>query len=351
MLPDSSTAWRAVQRHDSVFDGRFVYAVRTTRIFCRPSCPSRRPARSRVEFFASPADAERAGYRACKRCRPSDTGQTATARAITRAVEYLHRHPGNRVKLVTLARAAGMSAFHLQRAFKRALGVSPREYQEARRRRALAAHLREGHTVSRAIYEAGYGSSSRVYERSTSDLGMTPATLGRRAKGERIQFSIVDSSLGRLLAAYTERGVCCVKIGADDRTLEREFRSEFSAAELIPAGPAIHEWIGAIVRVVDEGGSGTAAAGVPLDARGTAFQLRVWKELRRIPRGTTLSYTEVARRIGRPRAVRAVASACAANPVAVLVPCHRVLRSDGSLGGYRWGLERKQELLDRESPR
>lgn len=346
---DRAVAWRAVRHHDTRFDGQFVYAVRSTRVFCRPSCPSRRPTRSRVEFFASPADAERAGYRACKRCRPSDTGPTTVARAVTRAVDYLDGHPEERVTLATLSRAAGMSAFHLQRAFKRALGVSPREYHEARRRRAFTERLREGNTVSRATYEAGYGSSSRVYERSARNLGMTPGAIGKRAKGERVHFSIVDSSLGRLLAAYTERGVCCVKIGDDERALEREFRSEFSAAEIIAAGPAIHEWIRAIVRAVETAGPVSPAAEIPLDARGTAFQWRVWKELQRIPRGTTLSYTDVARRIGRPKAVRAVAGACASNPVAVVVPCHRVRRSDGSLGGYRWGIERKQQLLERES--
>jgi len=335
-----------VQRRDRGYDGRFVYAVASTRIFCRPSCSSRRPTRSRVEFFGTTAEAERAGYRACKRCRPTSAETPAIERAIRGAVEYLERHREERVTLESLARAVHVSAFHLQRAFKRSLGVSPREYQNAQRRQNLGDRLRRGDTVSRATYEAGFGSSSRVYERSSREMGMTPAAIRRGAEGQRIQFGIVDSSLGRLLAAYTERGVCSVKIGTDDRALEREFRADFPGAEISAAGPAIHEWISAIVRSLDEGSND--ASQVPVDARGTAFQWRVWKELQRIPGGTTLSYTDVARRIGHPTAVRAVARACATNPVAVVVPCHRVVRGDGSLGGYRWGLERKEQLLERE---
>src|SRR4051812_35165968 len=343
-LPDTTTAWRAVQDRDRRFDGRFVYGVSSTHIFCRPSCSSRRPTRSRVEFFSSPADAERAGYRACKRCRPATTEKPAIERAVARAAEYLGAHAGERVTLAVLARAVGVSGFHLQRAFKRALGVSPREYQNAQRHHVLSDRLRKGDTVSRATYEAGFGSSSRVYESAARVMGMTPATLRKGATGERIQFGIVDSPLGRILAAYTERGVCSVKLGADDRALERDFRSEFPGADISSAGPAIHEWITAIVQSI----AGGDISDIPIDARGTAFQWRVWKELQRIPRGTTLSYSDVARRIGNPKAVRAVAHACATNPVALVIPCHRVVREDGSLGGYRWGLERKEALLDLE---
>ena len=345
VLPDASTAWRAVQQRDRRFDGRFVYGVSSTRIFCRPSCSSRRPTRARVEFFGSPEEAERAGYRACKRCRPTTAAPRSIELAVARAAEHLARHAHERVTLAALARLVGVSAFHLQREFKRALRVTPREYQSAQRRRMLAERLRRGDTVSRATFEAGFGSSSRVYERATGEMGMTPAALRKGAVGQRIQFSIVDSPLGRLLAAYTERGVCCVKIGSDDRALEREFRTEFPEAEIRLAGATIHEWIAAIVRGVESG----EHMDVPIDARGTAFQWRVWKELQRIPRGTTLSYTDVARRIGQPTAVRAAARACATNPVALVIPCHRVVREDGSLGGYRWGLERKETLLEIES--
>ena len=341
-LPDRSTAWRAVQQRDHRFDGQFVYAVSSTRIFCRPSCSSRRPTKSRVEFFNSAADAARAGYRACKRCRPTSSAASAIDRAVARASEFLKQHADTRVTLATLAGEVGVSAFHLQRAFKRALGLSPREYQDAERRRVLASRLRGGDTVSRATYEAGFGSSSRVYERS---MGMTPATIRRGGAGQRIQFSIVDCPLGRLLVAYTERGVCSVAIGDDDRALERAFRADFSEAEVHAAGTSIHEWITAIVRSV-EGVRPNAA--IPLDAQGTAFQWRVWNALQQIPRGTTLSYSEVAKRIGQPSAVRAVARACATNPVALVIPCHRVVREDGDLGGYRWGVERKRALLESE---
>lgn len=341
-LPDRSTAWRAVQHRDAAYDGRFVYAVSSTRIYCRPSCSSRRPTRSRVEFYPSPGDAEAAGYRACKRCRPTNGEASRVDRAVADACAYLSKHAEEPTTLAMLSRAVGMSAFHLQRAFKRSLGLSPREFRDAERRRLLAARLRQGDTVSRATYEAGFGSSSRVYERS-DEMGMTPAELRKRGAGRKVQFSIVDSPLGRLLVAYTERGVCSVAIGDDDQALERELRLDFSGATISRAGSTIHEWITAIVAGLEG-----AATSIPLDARGTAFQWRVWNALQRIPRGTTLSYSEVAARIGQPSAVRAVARACATNPVALVIPCHRVVREDGQLGGYRWGIERKQALLERE---
>ncbi|MGH7677939.1 MAG: bifunctional DNA-binding transcriptional regulator/O6-methylguanine-DNA methyltransferase Ada [Gemmatimonadaceae bacterium] len=342
-LPDQSTAWRAVQQRDATFDGQFVYAVSSTRIFCRPSCSSRRPTRSRVEFFSSPADAERAGYRACKRCRPTSLAGRSIDRAVARASAYLKQHAAERVTLSALAREVGVSAFHLQRAFKRAMGISPREFHDAERRRLLTTRLRKGDTVSRATYEAGFGSSSRVYERP---LGMTPAAIRRGGAGQRIQYGIVDSPLGRLLVAYTERGVCAVAFGDSDAALEKSLRTDFAGAVINPAGSAIHEWITAIVRSVE---GVDPKSPIPLDAQGTAFQWRVWTALQRIPRGTTLSYSDVAKRIGQPSAVRAVARACATNPVALVVPCHRVVREDGGLGGYRWGIERKAELLEREA--
>lgn len=339
-IPDTSTAWRAVQQRDRRYDGRFVYGVNSTGIYCRPSCSSRRPTRSRVEFFDSPASAERAGFRACKRCRP--TSETSTIdEAVTRACEYIERHVEEPVTLAALSRAVGVSAFHLQRVFKRAMGISPREYRDAQRRRRLTNRLREGQSVSRATYEAGFGSSSRVYERS---LGMSPASVRKGGEGQRIQFSIVRSPLGRLLVAYTEHGVCSVAIGDDDRRLEQGLRRDFPNADVRAAGSTIHEWISAIVASID---GGTSSA-VPIDARGTAFQWRVWNALQRIPRGTTLSYSQVAQRIGKPSTARAVARACATNPVALVIPCHRVVREDGDLGGYRWGLDRKRALLERE---
>jgi AraC family transcriptional regulator of adaptative response/methylated-DNA-[protein]-cysteine methyltransferase len=342
---ETTTAWRAVQHRDATFDGRFVYAVASTRIYCRPSCSSRRPTRSRVEFYDTPVLAERAGYRACKRCKPTSSDAKRIDRAVARAADYLKSHVDGAVTLTTLARETGVSAFHLQRAFKRALGVSPRQFHAAERRRRLSAHLRKGATVSRATYEAGFGSSSRVYERTSSSLGMTPGALRKGGAGERIQFGVVPSPLGRLLVAWTEKGVCTVSIGDNDGALERAFRAEFPNADIRPAGPAIHEWMTAIVASL-EGEKPNRA--IPIDARGTAFQTRVWAALQAIPRGTTLSYSEVAKKIGRPSAVRAVARACATNPVALLIPCHRVVREDGGLGGYRWGIERKEQLLAHE---
>ena len=338
-IPDRPTAWRAVQQRDRNYDGRFVYGVSSTKIFCRPSCPSRRPTAAMVEFFTSPADAQRAGYRACKRCRPTTS---TTDSMVATVCDYITAHAEQRLTLAMLASAARMSPFHLQRRFKQEIGITPKQFQQAQRRARLTERLRAGDTVSRATYEAGFGSSSRVYDRS---LGMSPSALRKRGAGQRLQFSIVDSPFGRLLVAYTEHGVCSVALGDRDADLERAFRRDFSAAEIHRAGETIHAWITAIVDSLE--GQGNTAA-VPLDARGTAFQLQVWKALQRIPRGTTLSYSELARRIGRPTAVRAVARACATNPVAVVVPCHRVVREDGGLGGYRWGVERKEAILDRE---
>ena len=341
-LPDRTDAWRAVMQRDRNYDGRFVYAVSSTRIFCRPSCSSRRPNRENVRFFETADQAQKAGYRACKRCKPTGKPTRDIDAALSAAAEFLKAPSRGPVTLSALSREVGVSAFHLQREFKRAFGVSPREFQDANRRRVLGTRLRNGDTVSRATYEAGFGSSSRVYERK---LGMSPSTLRKGGKGQRIQFAIVNSPLGRVLGAYTEKGVCAVSIGDNDRALEKALRDQFPNAEINAAGSTIHEWITAIVRGI---GGGINPA-IPLDAQGSAFQWRVWKALQQIPRGTTLSYSEVARKIGQPTAARAVARACATNPVALVIPCHRVVRDDGTLGGYRWGLDRKAELLDLES--
>lgn len=341
-LPDRTDAWRAVQQRDRNYDGRFVYAVSSTRIFCRPSCSSRRPNRENVRFFETADQAQKAGYRACKRCKPTGKAARDIDGALTTAAEFLKANTQAPVTLSALSRHVGVSAFHLQREFKRAFGVSPREFHDAERRRQLSTRLRKGATVSRATYEAGFGSSSRVYERK---LGMSPATVRKGGKGQRIQFAIVNSPLGRLLGAYTEKGVCAVSIGDSDRALEKSLREQFPNAEINQAGSTINEWISAIV----QGIGGGINPSIPLDAQGSAFQWRVWKALQQIPRGTTLSYSEVAEKIGQPTAARAVARACATNPVALVIPCHRVVRDDGTLGGYRWGLERKAEILEMES--
>ncbi len=344
--PDwEATAWHAVTERDPQFDGRFVYGVSSTGVFCRPSCPSRIPRRDRVRFFNDAAAAERAGFRACKRCRPaSQTGSRSDA-AIARAVEYLSLHGDERVTLARLAAEVGLSPYHLQRAFKRSVGVSPKEYVDALRQRRFVERLRAGDTVSRATYEAGYGSSSRVYGRAEVRAAMTPAAYRRRAPGARIRFTTVAVPLGRLLVAYTDDGVCAVELGDDDAQLERTLRADFANAEITRAPGRANAWVQSIVR---QARGQPCSDHVPLDVQGTAFQWTVWKALQRIPLGETRSYAEVARAVGRPAAVRAVANACARNPVAVVVPCHRVVRSDGEAGGYRWGAARKQQLLRSE---
>jgi len=346
--PNDGEAWRAVEQRDARYDGRFVYAVRSTHVYCRPSCPSRRPSRANVAFFDAPDAAERAGYRACLRCSPREDPAMSNASAVSRARAYLDTHTGEPISLAQLARHAGLSAPYLQRAFKRAFGVSPKEYQDALRSVRLKARLRAGDTVSRATFEAGYGSSSRVYERTNEMLGMTPAVFRRGGDGMRVVYAIAESPLGRVLVGHTERGVCTVALGESDTELERRLRADFPKADIERASAATHEWVQA---VLDRIRHPEHDSRVPLDVNGTAFQWRVWKALQDIPAGTSRSYREVARAIGKPTAARAVARACATNPVAVVIPCHRVVREDGGLGGYRWGIDRKLELLNREAKR
>jgi AraC family transcriptional regulator, regulatory protein of adaptative response / methylated-DNA-[protein]-cysteine methyltransferase len=341
----STDAWRAVLERDARFDGRFVYGVTSSGVFCRPSCPSRRPNRDRVRFFVDAAAAQRAGFRACKRCRPASGGPSRVQAAVERAIAYLEAHVDGPVTLAVLAAHVGLSPYHLQRAFTGAVGVSPRAYRDALRKRRFDKRLRAGDTVSRATYEAGYGSSSRVYGRREVRAGMSPAALRRRAAGRHIRFTVVPVPLGHLLVAFTDEGVCAVELGDREDRLERELRSNFSGAVIERAPRSANTWIAAVVAQVR--GRAPALA-VPLDVQGTAFQWKVWRALQRIPRGETRSYAQVARSIGAPRAVRAVAGACARNPVAVVVPCHRVVRTDGALGGYRWGEERKALLLESE---
>ncbi|HEX5817827.1 MAG TPA: bifunctional DNA-binding transcriptional regulator/O6-methylguanine-DNA methyltransferase Ada [Gemmatimonadales bacterium] len=329
-------AWDRVCARDRAADGRFVYAVRTTGVYCRPSCPARRPRRENVVFFDAPADAEGAGFRACLRCHPA----SETPDLVTRARGVLEREE-LAPSLEALAAQLGVSAGHLQRTFRAATGLSPRAYAERLRSERLRRSLQDGSTVSRAIFDAGFGSSSQAYATATRHLGMTPGAYRRGGAGLDIRFAFGDSSLGRVLVAWTARGVCAVYPGADDAALERALAAEFPNATRTPAAesPAVREVLAAI--------DGDGALPL-LDPQGTAFQREVWAALREIPRGATRSYTDVARRLGRPDAVRAVAGACAANNIAVLIPCHRVLRGDGGLGGYRWGEDRKRRLLARE---
>ena len=342
MQTELQNKWQQVVARDARQDGRFVFAVRTTGIYCRPSCPSRRPRRDSVEFFEGPNEAERAGYRACLRCKPTQI--SAQAQYVTHARQLLDNTEGV-VTLRELSRRVGVSPFHLQRLFKRATGLSPREYQSARRMQHVKTGLRKGEDVTTALYDAGFGSPSRLYEKAPQQLGMTPGEYRRGGAGANITFAIAPTPLGRLLIAATERGLCAVRFGDNAADLERDLRKEFHAAELHRDDTAMRRYVESLLAVVR--GEKTTID-LPLDVRATAFQMKVWNKLRQIPRGETRSYGEVAREIGEPGAVRAVARACASNPIALAVPCHRVVRSDGGLAGYRWGMERKKKLLERE---
>jgi AraC family transcriptional regulator, regulatory protein of adaptative response / methylated-DNA-[protein]-cysteine methyltransferase len=338
--------WEAVAAKDSRFDGQFVFAVSSTKIYCRPSCPSRRPRREHVTFFDVPAAAEEAGFRACLRCEPRrarvvDSG----VQLVQRVCRFLDASQTETVKLVDLAADAGVSTFHLQRTFKRIMGISPRQYLTARRFGNFKTLVREGEPVTQALYDSGFNSSSRLYEHAPEELGMTPATYGRGGLGTNISYTTVASPLGRLLVAVTQRGVCAVRMGDTDAELEKDLRAEFPAATIRRDDSALRE---PVKKILNHLGNKEPKLDLPLDIRSTAFQRQVWEQLRAIPYGQTVSYGAVAKALGKPGAVRAVGRACATNPVALVIPCHRVVREDQSLGGYRWGLERKQKLIDRE---
>lgn len=340
-----ASVWQAISSRDSGFDGRFVYGVRTTHIYCRPSCPSRQPRREHVEVFAEPALAERAGYRACKRCEPALTAVPDRGVALVqRACAYMDAHLDSALPLAAVARAAHGSPAHVQRTFKRVLGISPRAYVAAKREQRLRGALRTGQSVGRAVFEAGYASGRPVYGPVAGPLGMTPATYRKGGTGATIRYTVVASPLGQLLVAATERGVCSVRLGDHAVQLEAGLRSEFSAARLerVPGPP--RAWVSAIRAALGKNADG-GVGDLPVDVRATAFQRRVWDALRQIPVGETRTYSEVAQAVGSPRAVRAVARACATNPVAIIVPCHRVVRTGGASAGYRWGLDRKRALL------
>ena len=341
--------WAAVLRRDRSVDGQFVYAVTSTGVFCRPSCPSRRPRADRVRFFATTTAAERAGYRACRRCHPtSHTHGRSSADAIDRASRYLTEHFDEPVPLATLSRVAGLSTAHLHREFKRTLGVSPREYQAACRADRFRKELQAGRAVTTAMYDAGYGSPSRIYESAPTGRGMPPAAYRRGGAGADVGFTTVRCPLGWLLVAATDRGVCAVKLGDSREALEADLRREFSSSVITPNHWVRPEWVTALVDRLRGTGHDVS---LPLDVRGTAFQWRVWRALQQIPAGETRSYSDIAQVLGRPSAVRAVANACARNPVCLVVPCHRVVAKNGGLGGYRWGARRKERLLASETRR
>lgn len=347
---NASGLWRAVQSRRTAADGSFVYAVRTTKIYCRPSCPSKRPRRDRVVFFRRPDEAERAGYRPCRRCRPQlESPANDSARQILqicRAVEEsLAAGAEKKLTLGELGRAFHLSPHKIARLFQKTLGITPKQFTDARRMAQLKSQLRKGDKVTTAMYDAGYGSSSRLYERAPAQMGMTPATYRRGGAGMSIHYTIAPCSLGRILVAATRRGVSAIYLGDSDAPLEKTLAREYPRAEIHRDAKALGPWVREILRRVR---GQEPHIDLPLDVQATAFQRRVWDELRRIPCGLTRSYTEVARAIGKPTAIRAVARACATNPVSIVVPCHRVVREGGALAGYRWGLSRKSALLAQE---
>ena len=338
--------WALVLARDRSRDGQFVYAVTSTGIYCRPSCPSRKPARRFVRFFDLPAEARGAGFRPCRRCKPDTQGPDPDIDRIRQACEFIDGHLDDRLTLDAIGKEIGLSAFHLQRSFKRHMGISPRQYRDARRMEQFKQTLKRGSNVTESIYEAGYGSSSRLYERAGRELGMTPAAYKNNGTGHRIDFTIVESELGLMLLAATKRGICMLGFGNNSADLEKALRDEFRAADLVPNDKLLSTYVDTVLSHLD---GRILDLDLPLDVKATAFQRKVWEELRRIRYGESISYSELAARVDSPRSARAVARACATNPVAIAVPCHRVVRKGRELGGYRWGVERKQKLLDKEA--
>lgn len=342
---DRDTAWNAVLTRNRAFDGVLFYAVQTTGIYCRPSCPSRKPKRSNVVFFSSPRDAETAGFRACYRCDPMSQAGTTTERRLRRAVAFIDEHLAEQITLARLGKAVGLSPHHLQRAFKETYGVSPRVYQDTQRLEQMKSALRNGADVGRAIWAAGYGSSRGAYQSAANGLGMTPTRYRRGGRGLTIQHATATTRFGELIVGWTEQGVCAVLLRDSRESLTESLRAEFPHAVLKPDASPRARWIAPLVELLE---GRTPRVGVPLDLQGTSFQLRVWRALQEIPLGEVRSYTQIAQAIGAPTSARAVARACASNRIAVLVPCHRAVRSDGSLSGYRWGENRKRDLLELE---
>jgi AraC family transcriptional regulator, regulatory protein of adaptative response / methylated-DNA-[protein]-cysteine methyltransferase len=347
LLDDDEARWQAVLGRDARANGQFVFGVSSTGIYCRPTCPARRPLRKHVSFFHSPDQAEQAGFRACRRCRPRAATmvdpQVHLARTVCRLLEESDGEP---VTLAALSQKLGVSSFHLQRTFKSIMGTTPRRYAETCRVQRFKQNVQQGEAITSAIYDAGYGSSSRLYEHASAQLGMTPATYGKGGRGAVINYATAPTPLGKLLVAATDKGVCSVMLGDSEESLLEELMREFPAAAIRQDDNALHSSLAAVVAHLE---SQSPHVDLPLDIQATAFQRRVWEQLRAIPYGQTSSYGEVAKAIGQEKAVRAVARACATNPVALVIPCHRVIREDKSLGGYRWGLERKQKLLEAEA--
>ncbi|MCC7292173.1 MAG: bifunctional DNA-binding transcriptional regulator/O6-methylguanine-DNA methyltransferase Ada [Phycisphaerales bacterium] len=337
--------WDAIRARRPEADGAFVYAVRTTGVYCRPACRSRLPLRKNVLYFETADAAHRAGFRACRRCKPDSAApREPHLPAMLRACRVIDESP-TPPPLAELARATGLSPSHFQRVFKRVVGVSPKQYAIGRRLERLRSTLRRSSRVTDAIHAAGFQCSSRAYDRSTNGLGETPTAYARRGRGLTLRWTTFGSRLGRVLVAATRKGVCFIALGLSESELVQRLREAFPLAQAERGGANIDRYAASVRRFADDS---SLPLDLPLDIIGTAFQQRVWRELRRIPSGTTRSYKEVARQLGDESASRAVAAACASNPVALAIPCHRVVRSGGQLAGYRWGIERKRQLLDRE---
>ena len=342
---DQDRCWAAVRAHDASQDGQWVYSVKTTGVYCRPGCASRLPLRKNTAFFETNEAAEAAGFRPCKRCRPTESSQAERHIAAVERACALIRERDALPTLGELAKAARISPYHFHRVFKQITGATPREWGKAHRMDRFAARLDAGENVAEAVYAAGFGASSRAYEAAPSGLGMTPAARRHGGRGETIRYTCVKTTLGWALVAATEKGICMTALGDDKAPLEADLRRRFPAALIWPADSKLAGWAERIVRFVTAPGE---QPDLPLDIRGTAFQARVWRALQKVPPGRTSTYTEIAAALGQPKAVRAVAAACAANKLALLVPCHRIVRRDGDLAGYRWGVERKRALLAAE---
>jgi AraC family transcriptional regulator of adaptative response/methylated-DNA-[protein]-cysteine methyltransferase len=344
--PHNDPRWLAVLARDPKAEGRFFYSVKTTGVYCRPSCSSRTARPEHVEFHASAAAAQRAGFRACKRCQPDQPPLAQRHGALVVELCRMIESAERPLSLAALARHAGLSVFHTQRVFKSVTGITPKAYGAALRARRVQAQLAGGERVVDAVFAAGFASSGRFYAQSSEILGMSPSRFKSGAALEVIHYSLAACSLGLILVAATARGVCAILLGEEQRALAEDLARRFPKAQLLLAGAEFDAQVAAVVALVEDP---RARAELPLDIRGTVFQRRVWQALREIAPGKTASYTEIAQALGSPRSVRAVAQACAANPLAVAIPCHRVLRSNGELAGYRWGVERKRALLERES--
>lgn len=335
--------WKALITNDMQFDGAFVYGVVTTKIYCKPTCPSRRPKRENVRFFENFEFAEKCGFRACKRCNPKAATLNPQTEIALRACELMEN--AEQTALETLAKEFNLSTSHFQKLFTQIIGISPKKYAASIRLSKFKSELKNGSDVTNAIYESGFGSSSRLYENVSQKLGMTPAVYKKAGKGMKIEFTTVDCELGKLLVARTEKGICSVTFGDSDREMRERLEKEFSAAEICEDNSNLKEFVKIILSNLD---GSNKTLDLPLDLQATAFQMRVWEILRKIPYGETVSYQEVAEKLGNKKAVRAVATACASNRVALVIPCHRVVRSNGELSGYRWGVERKKRLLENE---